>query len=365
MRKSFCLLVAALVAFPVLWSSPAAAGGIKRPGRYFLSFQVAGTQSSGRLTGRITTDSPGLVGSVSAEYLEPFEGPEPYERSISLAPNGEASARARTRIGFNGNAVGFAYPLTVTVKGRFGIIARGIKAEVRRLVDITASSEGGGGDGDDAVTAAIVALADKDGDGAPDAYRITVDVFGDLATSVEKVEIQFNDAFEGPAPHATLLGVPFKTYHQWFEADGLLFDGDPSGSSYDLLLTPLDLDGKALAEADSRTLRVRRKRSLPQVNALATRTAPVLLRRSGRGCRRRGGLLPGRARRASRELCSPQRALGTKRLRGAAGQRRHRAQRLHWGLDLVRWSLDWHGGDHPTGAAGIRCRGCRVCRSAP
>jgi hypothetical protein len=227
----------------------------------------------GALTVNYRTQTVSTATSVAAIFIGPHDGPAPYQSFVSLTATGAASAVARTGIGFSGNATGFSYPLTLELNGAGGVIG---------IVDVDARVRAKGAASDDdedvdpagAASAEIIALDDQDGDGDPDAYRVVVVAGAEFGRVVSKVTIKFRP-FQGPAPHALSLTVPFKVFNRVFASDRLDFDGDPVGFSYEVGLTPYGSDGKPLAAEVSQTVKVKRDRAVPTIGAVAIRTAPT------------------------------------------------------------------------------------------
>lgn len=270
MRNGAHLIAATLVATSLMGASSVMAGNaLPKWTHIAISHGERGSMSV-----NYRTDTLGTVASVSAKFVGPYEGPAPYQTIASLAATGNASAIARTGIGFSGNATGFSYPLTlqlVGAKGALGVV--NVDAKVRAKG--AESEDGEDADGSGTVSAEIIALDDQDGDGDPDAYRVVVVAGGDFGRQVSKVAITFNKAFKGPAPHALSLTVPFKVFNQEFASANLYFDGNPIGFSYTVALTPLGPDGKEQAPAVSYGVKVKRDRTTPTIGAVAIRTAPA------------------------------------------------------------------------------------------
>lgn len=224
------------------------------------------------------TDTAGEASTATAVFPAPFDGPTPYQSTVTLSPEVGFTAVARTRIGFSGDATGFTYPLILEIKdGAGGINKVQLDALVRPAGDPSAEDEDGGAGGDASATGAeILALEDQDGDGAPDAYRVVVTAAGNPGANLKEVSVSFLDTYAGPAPHAKTLTVPFKVFKQTFASPDLYFDGDPSRFTYSIALTPNGADGQPVGEAETFKIKVKGDSTPPAVSGVADRTAPVV-----------------------------------------------------------------------------------------
>ncbi|MCB9736824.1 MAG: hypothetical protein H6745_29950 [Deltaproteobacteria bacterium] len=267
----FVPLTAASLVTASLLLAPAAEAA-NRP-RWTHVVLTHGRDLATRLNVTYVTDTAGEASSATARFLAPFDGPSPYASTVALTPAATFIAVARTRIGFSADATGFTYPLSVVVRDGLG------GATTLRL-DATVRAAGGEDEADAAAAdsasgAEIVALADEDGDGTPDSYRLTLTVSGDTGVALKDVSVAFLDDHEGPAPHARSLTMPFKAFKQDFASAALYFDGDPSRYVYALALTPNDADGAASGETTSFSVKVKAELGPASVGTVAVRTAPV------------------------------------------------------------------------------------------
>ncbi len=275
---SLLSLAAALaVSVPALAADPPQTSSVRCEGR--------GVSHLGRCYCVESADSGASVSqiaSVDAVFVEPFEGPEPYQRKVTMAPVGDVSARAETTLRFQSLPSGFGTRLDLA-------IARGDEL-VTGSIDVTfepgkkgrIAASGGTLLGDVEVAVAITQRAPFGGPKAGLRYLLSVEASGPGVETLQEIALSFGEFVgadgqsDAPSPSVTAVNLPFVAFERTFSVDGLLFDGSPAGYTYALTVTPVDSGGDPLAPSQAFEVQVESAFELPMVSSVPARTAPVL-----------------------------------------------------------------------------------------
>jgi len=269
MKPSGIFTVLWLLAVGALPSLPAGAAGTVTS--WSGSYALAGT-----LRATVQFDEPGQVGAIAAELLEPFAGPAPYPAAFVLLPQGDGRALAESALSFGRSPVGASYVLALVVHDGGGAP---IETDLRlhfqdqggRLMASGAATVG-----ELTLALEVVQVGPLRGPRAGTSFLARLAASDPVAAKLEQVELSFLAPFDGPAPTASSLSLPFASFEQTFVSPSLYFVDDPVGFaqavSY-LLLDPLD---DPVGESAIASVTFVRDLAPPSVGVVADRTAPVL-----------------------------------------------------------------------------------------